>query len=224
MDKKETGINNDKLIVTIAVLLVISGLFVVFRPYLKMKKSIVYDSMASEVYAQDVLDNLDNIGDGTTSPIEDPKVDPKVDPVKPPETPPVTKPENNYIGMLEISKINLKKGFVEPKSKYNDIKYNVTIIEGSNFPNVNKGNFILAAHSGTGEIAYFKNLYKLKVGDKATITYEGIEYTYKITKIYNQKKQGYVTIYRDVNKTTLTLITCTKNNKKSQTIYIAELI
>ena len=52
----------------------------------------------------------------------------------------------------------------------------------------------------------------------------GVKYTYKIVKIYKQKKQGYVTIYRDPDKTTLALITCTKGDKKSQPVYIAERI
>ena len=71
---------------------------------------------------------------------------------------------------------------------------------------------------------YFKDLYKLDVGDKAYVSYKGVKYTYKIVKIYKQKKQGYVTIYRDPDKTTLALITCTKGDKKSQTVYIAERI
>ena len=126
--------------------------------------------------------------------------------------------------MLEIKKINLKKGFVNPSSKYNNIKYNITIINGSTFPDVEKGNFIIAAHSGTGSIAFFKNLYKLKIGDEAVVTYKSKKYNYKIVKIYKQPKKGYITVYRDVKKTTLTLITCTKNDSKSQTIYIAELV
>ena len=97
-------------------------------------------------------------------------------------------------------------------------------MKGFDYPDVKNGNFILVSHSGTGPQSYFKNLYKLGIGDKAVITYKGKKYEYKIVKIYTQKKQGYVTIYRDVNKTTLTLITCTKNNKTLQTIYIAELV
>ena len=56
------------------------------------------------------------------------------------------------------------------------------------------------------------------------ITYNKKEYIYKITKIYTQKKQGYLTIYRNPNKTTLSLITCTKDSKTLQTVYIAELV
>lgn len=138
-----------------------------------------------------------------------------------------TKKNNNpykYVGILEIPKINLKKGFLDVNSKYNSIDYNVTVIKTSTYPDVDKGNFILAAHSGTASISYFKNLYKLKKGDTANIYYKNKKYVYKIVKIYNQPKTGKLSIYRDYSKTTLTLITCTKDNKKTQTLYILELI
>lgn len=223
MDKEKECINSNKIIITIAVLTVLLGLFIIFRPYLQEKKDLAYDSLVSEVYDQEILASLDNVEDDSSSSTEIPE-EKEEEEEEIPEKPEQVKPQNDYIGMLEISKINLNRGFVNPSSKYNDIKYNVTIINGSTFPDVDKGNFILAAHSGSGPLAIFKNLYKLKVGDKAVVTYNNKKYTYKIVKIYYQKKQGYITIYRDVNKTTLTLVTCTKNNSKSQTVYIAELI
>ena len=133
------------------------------------------------------------------------------------------KPKNYYIGYLEIPKINFKRGFVDINSKDNDVSKNITIISGSKYPNVEKGNFIIAGHSGTGVQSYFKNLYKLNNNDEVNVYYKNIKYTYKIVKIYKQPKNGTIAIYRDYNKTTLTLVTCTKNNKKTQTVYIAEL-
>lgn len=128
-----------------------------------------------------------------------------------------------YIGYLEIPKINFKKGFVDINSQDNVVSKNITIISGSKYPNVDKGNFIIAGHSGTGVHSYFKKLYKLSTGDKAYVYYKNVKYTYKIVKIYTQEKDGTVAIYRDYNKTTLTLVTCTKDDKTSQTVYIAEL-
>lgn len=128
-----------------------------------------------------------------------------------------------YIGYLEIPKINFKKGFVDINSQDNAVNKNITIISGSKYPDVEKGNFIIASHSGTGVNSYFKNLYKLSNNDKAYIYYKNVKYTYKIVKIYKQPKDGTVAIYRDYNKTTLTLITCTKNDKNTQTVYILEL-
>lgn len=129
-----------------------------------------------------------------------------------------------YIGYLEIPKISFKKGFVDINSQDNVVSKNITIISGSKYPNINKGNFIIAGHSGTGVHSYFKNLYKLSVNDKAYVYYKDVKYTYKIVKIYKQPKNGSIAIYRDYNKTTLTLVTCTKDDKTTQTIYIAELV
>lgn len=130
----------------------------------------------------------------------------------------------NYIAFLEIDKINLRQGLLPIGNYYNNVNYHVQILDISNMPDVINGNLILAGHSGTSSIAYFKNLYKLEIGDKAKIYYDSKVYTYSIVNIYQEDKDGSVNIYRNSDKTTLTLITCTKNDKKHQTIYILELI
>jgi len=132
-------------------------------------------------------------------------------------------PKYYYIGYLEIPKIKFKRGFVDINSKDNDVGKNITIISGSKYPNVEKGNFIIAGHSGTGVHSYFKNLYKLTINDEAYVYYKNVKYTYKIVKIYKQPKNGTIAIHRDYSKTTLTLVTCTKDDKQTQTIYVAEL-
>mgnify|MGYP000263035844 CR=1 FL=1 len=73
-------------------------------------------------------------------------------------------------------------------------------------------------------VDYFNDLYKLSIDDTVTVHYQGKDYIYKITKIYNEKKTGIVRILRNRNKTSLTLITCTNGDNYHQTIYIAELI
>ena len=129
-----------------------------------------------------------------------------------------------YLGVLTIPKIGLKRGFFGLDSRYNDIKYNVTLLEGSNMPDVDCGNLMLVAHSGTAYISFFNTLYKLGVGDDAYVKYRGKDYHYKITNIYNVEKTGKVEIIRNYNKTVLTMITCTKDDDFHQTVYIAELI
>ena len=109
-------------------------------------------------------------------------------------------------------------------SIYNNIESNITIIQPSSMPDVEKGNLIIAGHSGTGYLAFFRNLYKLQKGDQASITYQQKTYRYQLVNIYSEEKTGYVSIYRDRNKKTLTLITCTKDNDHMQTIYIFEAI
>ena len=130
----------------------------------------------------------------------------------------------NYLGFIEIDKINLMQGFLNKNSYYNHVDYHVQILKISDWPDVIGGNLILAAHSGNSYISYFHNLYKLNLGDIAKIYYNGKVYRYKIVNIYTEPKDGSVNIYRDSTKTCLTLITCTRNDSKTQTIYISELI
>ncbi len=132
-------------------------------------------------------------------------------------------PTYNYIGYLEIPKINLKQGLVSVDSKYNNVDLNIQTIRPSNYPNVDKGNLILASHSGSSSISYFKHLYKLVKGDLVKVDYNGYRYTYQIVNIYTTPKNGQVPIYRDTNITTITLITCTRNDETTQTVYIGQL-
>ncbi len=131
---------------------------------------------------------------------------------------------SKYVGILEIPKISLKRGFYNIGYKYNSINYNVTVVSGATMPDVVNGNLILAAHSGDAYISYFAYLYRLNVGDLAYVTYGGVKYKYQIVNIYNVPKTGAVTITRNLDKTTLTLVTCTKNSDTEQTVYIAERV
>lgn len=128
----------------------------------------------------------------------------------------------NYIAVLKIPKINLEKGLVEKNSKYNNINYGVQILKESDSPDVINGNVILAAHSGTANISYFRNLDKLDKGDDAIIYYQGNTYNYKVVKKYDADKTGKINIKRDRNTSTLTLITCRHNTDK-QIVIILEL-
>ena len=128
----------------------------------------------------------------------------------------------DYIAVLKIPKINLEKGLVEKSSKYNNINYGVQILKESDSPDVINGNVILAAHSGTANISYFRNLDKLDLGDDAIIYYQGNTYNYKVVKKYDDDKTGKINIKRDRNTSTLTLITCRHNTDK-QIVIILEL-
>ena len=131
---------------------------------------------------------------------------------------------SKYLGVLEIPKIGLKRGFYGVDSRYNNIKYNVAIVEGSELPDVAQGNLILMAHSGDSYISYFANLYWLSIGDECSVTYNGNVYHYTIVDIYNVEKNGAVAVKRNPSKKTLTMITCTKDNDYLQTVYIAECV
>lgn len=129
-----------------------------------------------------------------------------------------------YVGYLNIPNINLRKGFTSKESKYNTVSKNIQILSASDYPDKENGNVIIAAHSGNSSVSYFNKLYLLNIGDYAYIEYNGVKYTYKIVNIYNIEKTGKAEITRNKNISTLTLITCTKDNKTTQTIYISELI
>ncbi len=131
---------------------------------------------------------------------------------------------SKYLAVLEIPRIGLKRGFYNVGSKYNNIQYNVTMVQGSTLPDVENGNLILMAHSGDAYISYFAYLYRLNVGDMIYVTYGGRRYEYQLVNIYEVEKNGIVSIQRNKFRTTLTMVTCTKNNDYTQTVYISELV
>ena len=190
-----------------AIITLIGGFFISYN-YIESQKIMAYDYMANAFYDGNQVTVAENENNQT----EEKKVGLSGE---------IT---NDYIGYLNIPKINLTKGFLDNRSSENDVEKNILVVEGSNYPDVDKGNFILAGHSGTGWKAFFNDLYKLSAGDTAKITYKDKTYTYQITNIYKQPKTGKLAIYRNYDKTTLTLITCTNNDSTTQTIYIAELI
>ena len=71
-------------------------------------------------------------------------------------------------------------------------------------------------------ISYFKNLNKMELNDLIYVYYNGEKFNYKITNIYDVEKTGQVSISKNNNANTLTLITCRHNTNK-QIVIIAEL-
>lgn len=130
----------------------------------------------------------------------------------------------DYIGVLEINSISFKRGFVDINSKYNKVNYNIQIIKGSEMPDVKNGNFIIAGHNGNSYVSFFKNLYKMNYNDLINVYYKGYKYVYKYENYYEVNKNGFVEIVRDNNKNTITLITCKKNSKDKQLVFIGYLI
>ncbi len=129
---------------------------------------------------------------------------------------------NTYYGILSIPKINLKEAIYPLNSKENNVNKNLELIKGSTMPDNPVSNIIIAGHSGTGLHAYFKNLYKLEIGEEITFFYNNHKYIYEISEIENQAKTG--TLYlKTISNQMLTLITCTKDNKNTQTIYYCKL-
>ena len=75
----------------------------------------------------------------------------------------------------------------------------------------------IAAHSGTGPIAYFNNLDKLEKNDLVRLIYKNIEYKYIVKEIWETEKDGDI----EVNKTKekqLILTTCSTRDKTKQLV------
>lgn len=133
------------------------------------------------------------------------------------------KVEVNYIAVIKIPKIGLEKGLASKDSYYNNVNRNIQILTESDMPDKEKGNVILAGHSGNSSVSYFRKLNKLQNNDEVIISYKGKDYVYRMVNSYEIEKTGYAHILRNAEKTTLTLITC-KHNTNKQLIVICELI
>ena len=130
--------------------------------------------------------------------------------------------KNNYYAIIEIPSISLKKGLINKESKYNNVNKNIETLKNSDTPDVVGGSVLLASHSGNSRVSYFKNLYRVNIGDSINIYYNNYKYEYKITDIYNQEKTGTIT-YQYKNTTMIVLTTCNQQQKGKQIIVIGTL-
>lgn len=130
----------------------------------------------------------------------------------------------NYIGVLEIPSIALSQGLVDINNIYNDINHNVEILKESTMPNIEKGNLILSGHNGNTNMSYFKDISKMNKDDLIYVYYQHKKYIYYYSHYYEVNKNGSINIIRDLNKTTITLITCKDNTTDKQLVFIGYLI
>ena len=202
MQTKKTKRNKRKSLIILGSFLIILSFSILFLKYFNLYKNDEKEKKSLEnFYIKEEVINKD---------IKEEKVE-------------QTKSSNyDYVAVLRIPKINLKKGLVSKSSKYNNIEYNVTIHELSSRPDEINGNVILMAHSGTAYISYFNNLKYLNINDHIFLDYNNKTYNYKITNIYDVEKTGSLNIKRNNNKSTITLITCRDNSNK-QIVIIGEI-
>ena len=116
-----------------------------------------------------------------------------------------------YIGNLIINKIDLNEKLYPINNRKNNIEEHVTIL------NKIDNTLVLAAHSGTGPIAYFERLDELKLDDEIILIYKDKKYKYKVIEIYEEKKNGYIHINKS-NKRQLILTTCSPKRINYQLI------
>lgn len=211
---------NQKIIFSFIILFI--GIFIFASEYFNAKKIQAYDYI-NERYYSEVVDSVivDEVEEAQIEEIENNEEE-SVEDTR--YTFSEKESDMVYVGYLSIPNINFKKGFTEKTSKYNTVSRNIQILSASDYPDKDKGNVIIAGHSGNSSVSFFNKLYLLNKGDLAYIDYNNVKYTYKIVDIYTIAKTGKAEIKRNQDVSTLTLITCTKDDKTTQTIYIFELV
>ncbi len=194
--------------------LLVGSLFILFGIYNISCKYIVYFTL-NEIDSNKIEEFYENQKNSEIA-IDDPiseNVESKI----------FKKQKSNYIAVIKIPKISLEKGLCSKKSSCNNVDQNIQILPESDYPDSVNGNFILASHSGTSRISYFKNLHQLAKDDEITVVYDGFEYYYKVIRIYEIQKTGSLNISNTNKTNTLILITCKKGTDK-QIVVLAENI
>lgn len=197
----------NNILFILGILLIIMGIVVYTVPFINNQKNIKIEEDNIQEYIEETK-NIDVSEIMQETPINETKEEIKI----------------NYLMVLEIPKTSLKKGIYNINSYYNKVNYGIQIMKESVMPNIDKSNVILASHRGNSSISYFNKLEKLENGDKVYIYYNGIKYIYEIVKQYDQYKTGKIQVYRDINKSTVTLITCKRTDKDKQIVLIGNMI
>ena len=167
MSLRKRKISRSQLGLIGSFLLVLAGLLILGYNY--------YEKYALRIHEEEQIESFfETEEDVITEPID-------IEEVKEPEVKEEKKVDYNYIGVLEIDSIGLKRGFVNPNSKYNYVNYNIQIIETSTMPDIDKGNFIVAGHNGNSYISFFRNLKKIDMKDKIYFYYKGVKYIYEVS-------------------------------------------
>lgn len=192
--------------ITLSILFIFIGLFLISFNYLGNIKSNLFNEK-----------NIEMMSNTITLQEEVQTVDEKT------EEEPVVDSKNSYIGYLDVPSVNIKRGFMSLDSEYNKLKYNIILVDGSQMPDEKNGNLILAGHNGHSKVSFFNDLYKLKDGAHAYVTYKGKVYDYLYVNQYDVPKVGKITVERNPNVNTLTLITCHQTDNHKQVVYLFEL-
>ena len=122
----------DVILLTIGTLLVILSLCLLFYDRFELLKTNVFDEIELEKYREnnkeettDSVEDEDEV-EAQTDTIEDEEEDNSPNPTPTPvnkKDSVWSKVKKEFIGYLEIKKINLKQGFLSLNSSYNNVKY-----------------------------------------------------------------------------------------------------
>ena len=194
--------------ITLSILFIFIGIALLSYNYLGSIKSNLFSEKNIELLSQQ---------------IELPEEIQTIDEEEPDITTQVSPSPTAYIGWLEVPDVNIKRGFTDFNSPDNKLSKNILLVTGSSMPDVPNGNLILAGHNGRSKVSFFNDLYKLNDGAHAFVTYNGKKYDYTLKKRYDVPKVGTITIERNPNVNTLTLITCHRTDNHTQVVFIFEL-
>ena len=122
-----------------------------------------------------------------------------------------------YLGYLVIPKINMKLGFYDYESNLNDVNKNIELIN-TGISNT----YLIAAHSGTGTLAYFNDLRYLEINDEIYLKFKNKTNKYKIKNISRKIKDGKIKISKEENQ--IILVTCDQIVKGYNLIIEGKLI
>ena len=131
--------------------------------------------------------------------------------------------EDTYNSIIKIPKINLIKGIYDITDERNNLD-RVMIHRDSIYPDKDNSNIILMGHSGSGDKAVFNDLDKMNSDTLIEFYYNHSKYVYRLDHSYYIEKNDKAIIKRNMNKKTITLITCDKKDKTKQVVYIGYLI
>ena len=198
-------ITKNKVIVILSIILITSCVFIKINDiYNKHKEENKEQKMINEL----INDSSNSTNNTTTNNIKETTTKDK---------------KYNYVAVLEIPKIDLRKGLVMATSNFNSINYAVSIDKNSKFPN-EIGNFILYAHSGNSRISYFDRIKELNKSDEVKVFYNGIWYKYNVVKKYEIDKTGKMSIYNDYKNSYITLVTCSQKDKTKQVVVLGKMV
>ena len=168
--------------------------------FVSISKAIYYESQKDRIIIETVINEIN----GEPLKKEEKKINTN------------NKIEDKYKIILEIPKINLKKGILSKEDKNNNVDKNVTILDYSVYPG-EAGNIYIAAHSGTGLHSYFNNIDKLKTNDIINLYYNKKKYIYSLYDIKLIKKNEKISLISK-EKNNLFLITCSQKYKNKYLI------
>lgn len=129
----------------------------------------------------------------------------------------------DYESIIEIPKINLRKGLFKKTSINNNVDRNIYVLAESTYPDDGEfSHILLASHSGNSYVSFFRDINNLIIGDHIYIYHNGIKYIYKVSNKYEINKTGKASIglYK---KSMISLITCIDGTNK-QLVIVGELI